>query len=276
MGNEASPMNFVPLTWSKKRRVHRGATLVELLIVVAVVGVLLALLLPAVQAAREASRRADCSSSLRQIGLAVHQYFDSHGGRFFLHHPYLADVDANSTATDTFAEIYWADKLQPFIGGRIGDVEQLARQGITDDTIYRCPNDLSGKEIHLDESGQPDGLSHRVSYLLNSLLTHNTRRYGAWTLARFQNEVGLSKFVGMVEREAGQFTVELGNDPRQDDFDVWLGTGIFGPWIASGRHAGVANSLYLDGHVAAVAWDTMVADLFPGKQVLVEDGTYPQ
>jgi prepilin-type processing-associated H-X9-DG protein len=38
----------------------------------------------------------------------------------------------------------------------------------------------------------------------------------------------------------------------------------------------VANSLYLDGHVAAVAWDTMVADLFPGKQVLVEDGTYPQ
>src|SRR5262249_573382 len=60
-------------------RDRRGFTLVELLVAIAIMGTLLALLLPAVQAAREASRRLRCAANLKQLALACHNYADVHG-----------------------------------------------------------------------------------------------------------------------------------------------------------------------------------------------------
>ena len=92
----------------------RGFTLIELLVVIAIIAVLIALLLPAVQQAREAARRTQCRNNMHQIGLALHNYHDTHS----TFPPAGIAGNGSSTApcytSDSYMQSGWA-LLLPFL-----------------------------------------------------------------------------------------------------------------------------------------------------------------
>src|SRR6516225_9660108 len=92
------------------KTLRSGFTLIELLVVIAIIAVLLGLLLPAVQRAREAAARVTCLNNLKQIGLSLHNFHDTQG-RFPA--GYLSQIIYDATVTSPGWG--WAAQILPFV-----------------------------------------------------------------------------------------------------------------------------------------------------------------
>jgi prepilin-type N-terminal cleavage/methylation domain-containing protein/prepilin-type processing-associated H-X9-DG protein len=155
----SSGSGFIMFKLPRPLRRSRGFTLVELLVVIAIIGSLVALLLPAIQSAREAARRSQCQNNLRQIGVAMHN-FHSAAGRF--------PPGFVSRADDTDGEGQgpgwgWAARLLPQLEeANLGvDLEKDILDPVHGDVrvsplaVFLCPSDVVEDptfEVH-DETG---------------------------------------------------------------------------------------------------------------------------
>ncbi|MGQ0633820.1 MAG: DUF1559 family PulG-like putative transporter [Planctomycetaceae bacterium] len=126
---------------------RRGFTLIELLVVIAIIAVLIALLLPAVQQAREAARRTQCKNNLKQIGLALHNYVDTHG---IFPSASVSPFGALNDWTWTTMILPFVDQAPLFQSLNPGPVT-LTTAGTTATTapllqtslaVYQCPSDI--------------------------------------------------------------------------------------------------------------------------------------
>jgi prepilin-type N-terminal cleavage/methylation domain-containing protein len=138
----------------RTRSTRRGLTLVELLVVIALIGVLAAMLLPAVQAAREAARRVQCQNHLRQQGLALSLYTETHGslppGWNTLGHAWNALILPFMEQSPLFESMLFQEDGPG--NWESGGANTRVIQTVV--SLFRCPS--MPLEEHLDSLGVPD------------------------------------------------------------------------------------------------------------------------
>ena len=192
---------------SVRKHRSRGFTLIELLVVIASIAILIALLLPAVQQAREAARRSTCKNNLKQIGLALQNYHDSH-----LCFPINWGTGYDANADKSFS---WATYILPFVeqaplyksinfSEHTGFASNLVASQ-TRITVFQCPSDAGNGNGSLpgrSNSGGTRGVSNYRA-VAGSNWDWNIQNASA-TSGRSTSRNGLDLGNGLICRQTGR------------------------------------------------------------------------
>lgn len=161
---------MLPLTGHKRV----GFTLVELLVAIAIIGILIALLLPGVQAAREAARRTHCTNNLKQVGLGLLNHHDANKRM-----PPGSVMPLYNGANNTFERRAWFEALLPFIEEQslFDELKKNYKLPLPTYTCYRagaekvvasmtCPSELLGIKNTTKTVSPPNGEGFFSNYAL--------------------------------------------------------------------------------------------------------------